>query len=547
MSLVPRALGERASFLAQVGTGILIGLVSFAAAVPRRFWFAGADGFAVFEDQWLHIASLRYFIWDDWHWPVALASRMGRPPGTTLVFTDAIPLYGLVLRAARRAISPEFNFLGVWLALCYALQGAAAVVAMRAWGVRRWLPCIAGALFAVCTQTWMRRFAHAALSFHAPILLAVALIGAAATRPSARFAWAAVGLCWLSLAVNAYVFLMVAILTVVLLVESWLTGWPARRCLAILGVITAGSLLEAWALGFFLPHSYGAGFSGFSMNVLAPVYPSPGSLLGRWFRGDPDATGGQYEGFNYLGLGLLLLLPLALWLARSDLRRLFRVHWPLAAACGALTLWSFSNHVYLGHRLVLSLPSPPEILTQFRAPGRFFWPVTYTLLVFAVVAVAKAGRVWWLALAAAAAIQWADAAGNRGGIQRVLENAQHRRLDKAAWVEAIRRHDLVQFVPSWECATPEQRSLATEIGYLASIPRTAISSVYTARPVAVDCAAESAAVGGGKGVSDRTLLVALDGGALPQLSGSWLCASFHGGRACSQLRGALGALNAGTP
>jgi len=63
----------------------------------------------------------------------------------------------------------------------------------------------------------------------------------------------------------------------------------------------------------------------------------------------------------------------------------------------------------------------------------------------------------------------------------------------------------------------------------------------------VDCAAESAAVGDGKGVSDRTLLVALDGGALPQLSGSWLCASFHGGRACSQLRGALGALNAGTP
>src|SRR5262249_6151091 len=53
----------------------------------------------------------------------------------------------------------------------------------------------------------------------------------------------------------------------------------------------------------------GGGYGVFSMNLLAPINPMEyGSML---LPELPSATTGQYEGYSYLGLGVLFLLILA--------------------------------------------------------------------------------------------------------------------------------------------------------------------------------------------------------------------------------------------
>jgi hypothetical protein len=77
----------------------------------------------------------------------------------------------------------------------------------------------------------------------------------------------------------------------------------------------------------------------------------------------------------------------------------------------------------------------------------------------------------------------------------------------------------------------------SEVIYLASIPRTEISTVYNARPVEVDCASEAAAFRAGRGVGYATLVVALDsiGEAPSEVLAGWHCVRIRGGRACSAL------------
>jgi hypothetical protein len=519
--------------LLQLVAGGALGLASLLVVVPGRVLKGGAEAFITHEDQKLHVAALRYFVWDDWRWPLTRTSRLGGEEGTVIVFTDAMPVYGLALRLVRWAISPEFNFLGVWFALCYALQGMAAVAAARMWRATRWAHCLAAAAIAVSMPAWLVRTVHAALSFHAPLLLGCGLLGLAGRRPPARVAAAGLVLCWWMLATNAYLFVMQGALTLALLAQLARRGWGRRRALVALAALGAGSLLEMWVLGYFTPHGPGVGFNYFSMNLLSPIHPPASALLGR-VGGDVDATGGQYEGFNYLGLGLLGLVALAGWSYRHELNELASRRRPELLAGLALTVFALSNQVYLGKRLLLNLPPPPAVVTQLRAPGRFFWPVSYLVLIGVVALLARRGRRFERALVAAALVQWIDVAGLRMAQRRAFEHRPELLLGASAWVPAIAAHRRVEVSPSWECADPARtRGYVDDLVLLASIPRTTVSTVRSARPLPASCDALRAAFDAGRGIDENTLVVALGDTPLPPRLAGWRCAVFSGGIACS--------------
>jgi hypothetical protein len=136
------------------------------------------------------------------------------------------------------------------------------------------------------------------------------------------------------------------------------------------------------------------------MNALSPVVPQMSGLtqllIGtpRWF---VDATGRQYEGFNYLGGGILLCVGAAaiiLWRGKRSWPA-WRPALPLLAALAGLTLFALSHKVYVRHTLVLSVPLPARVLALFdelRSSGRMFWPVAYALLAGAVLVLDRLPR-----------------------------------------------------------------------------------------------------------------------------------------------------------
>jgi hypothetical protein len=119
------------------------------------------------------------------------------------------------------------------------------------------------------------------------------------------------------------------------------------------------------------------------MNLLAPFLPTPG-VSSLYLPNHLAATPWQYEGFNYLGFGLILLLPVSLYLAHHHSSwTVIRKFIPLIGVCLVLAIYSLSYKITLGSNVfVINLPPLIEKGTQiFRASGRMFWPSYYLIII----------------------------------------------------------------------------------------------------------------------------------------------------------------------
>ena len=90
------------------------------------------------------------------------------------------------------------------------------------------------------------------------------------------------------------------------------------------------------------------GFGLFSSNLVSLFVPRSLGVV-------RDATGGQYEGEAYVGMGALLALSVALVMRPGNVARHVRNHKWLVGFLAVCLAYAASNRVYVGRTLVLSL------------------------------------------------------------------------------------------------------------------------------------------------------------------------------------------------
>jgi hypothetical protein len=118
------------------------------------------------------------------------------------------------------------------------------------------------------------------------------------------------------------------------------------------------------------------------MNLLSPIDPSGWSYL----LPDLPEKIGDHEGFNYFGLGIMVLMLVALysWIFSKHHWSLKGLKKPaLITALVLLTLFSLSSNIGIGDYDLPEIPLNDYILyaaSIFRSSGRMFWPVFYCLL-----------------------------------------------------------------------------------------------------------------------------------------------------------------------
>ena len=220
-------------------------------------------------------------------------------------------------------------------------------------------------------------------------------------------------------AVNPYLmFMVLAVLTAAvasLLWQrrmSWVGAAGTLLGLAVVSaaVIAAVGLPLASALGY----SGGVGYGDFSMNLLSLVDPIGWKSV--LFPRLPQFSTGQYEGYGYLGAGILLLVAVSMpfvWRSRG----LFQVKAsqvvPLLVACAILTALAASTRVSIGSKLLVDLDPTGRFLrflAPLRASGRLFWVPYYVILagILASVFTVFRRRTAIVLLAMALAVQFAD-------------------------------------------------------------------------------------------------------------------------------------------
>ncbi|WP_431283895.1 DUF6311 domain-containing protein [Humitalea sp. 24SJ18S-53] len=498
MTSAPRAVFAYGAALL-LGAALALWVFPLDVLFPR----AGFDWRPV-GDTAQHIVAQRYLLAEPWRWPPTLALTLNtQEGGVNTVFADVIPLLTLALKTIRGVLPPGFHGVGLFGGLAWLLQPVAAVWALRGAGETRLLPAIGVALAAASMPAFIGRFGHAALTGHFVLLVALGFYLRLVVRPNAAL-WAAAILAQVAtLLIHPYL----AAMSLALLGAVPLTRLLRGNSFLASGVAVGVALVAMVGVmaGFgYLGAAGDGGYGQFAMNLLSPVWPAGSGLIGWPWSPQLDATGhGGWEGYNWLGFGLLAALLVGV-LARPGVAFAgMRAHAGLVLALFALTLLAVSHKVGFGDRLILDLGQAPGFLEQFRSSGRFFWPVAYGLLIGGFVLLARISPALCLV---AGLLQFADAAPLRRAIADWAAARPPWTVDAPALRDAFAGAQTLTLLPSWPCVDAardgDTLTRLLEVLALASERAVPVSTMYVARwrnpPVCRDATLASAPLAPGE-------------------------------------------------
>jgi hypothetical protein len=367
---------------------MLLGVAAFFAFCG--WWVLLPDNIAWLDhgDRAMHQLGWMFFRDAPWGWPPGRSPALGLELSSSIALVDGLPLLALPFKLIEHWLPRPFQYFGFWLLASFALQALFAARIARELGTGRAMALVAAG-FALLTPAFLFRVPlHLALSGHWVVLAALYLHVRRA--PPAPWMWPL--LAGLTAAIHATLLAMVLAL--------WSAAWLQRLLLkrlsmaravgepALVAAVTLGVL---WAVGFFGTMSYGTyGYGSYKLNLLWPV------LRYGWSQLVPDWPHGRfdYEGLSFLGIGIFMLLALAVLSgAVLRLRVLLTRRWlPLVVTALALMGFAFSRVLSLGATDILEIDMPrfvDSLGSAFRSTGRFVWPLLYLISIGTVVLVAR--------------------------------------------------------------------------------------------------------------------------------------------------------------
>lgn len=402
---------------------MLVGVCAFLVIAGHRFLDPTNVAWLVGGDPLQHYLGWAFYRNGPWTWPIGLNPLYGMEFSNSIVFTDSIPLFAIPFKAINFLLPYPFQYLGIWVLLCFVLQAYFAFRLIGLFANNILAQCLGSIFFLFAPPLLFRLSLHESLMGHFMILAAIYLnIKPRKTKNSHPIAWTLL----VSMAVLTHFYLAVMVLVLWLadvITRVLLSKQTTVKEVAVEVILMASAIsFVAWQAGYFaIQGASGAtrGFGDFRTNLLA-LFNSRGWSY--WLRPLPlrdsveAATG---EGFQYLGGGSLLLLLVAIYALGTrkikltqSLNPLWKKHWPLIIALLALAVISFSNRIGFGP-WNLTIPLPDFLVNIFslvRASSRLFWPLYYVILlgIIWVVVKAYANRTALIILMSAALLQVVD-------------------------------------------------------------------------------------------------------------------------------------------
>jgi hypothetical protein len=371
---------------------------ALAAALFGLFWLGhiagrwdilhpGRMGWLLVADWGAHQMGWMFFRNDPWSWPLGSYTSLLHPVGSTVGYSDSIPIMAIVCKLFSPVLPRDFQYIGPWLASCFMLQGYFGAKVTGLYWRDGWAKMAGGMLF-VTTPTLLLRVGHPSLSAHW-ILIALLWLHLTLVPGRRALLWAAL-LTFLAAAIHPYLAAMTLVLALALFVRvkqvDEFFAWTEVGLGAVAVILIVA--FEFWALGYF---GTGARLEGDNYERYGADVTTLFNSMGysRHLPGLPQGTG-AYEGFAYLGGGLLLLTLAALLLVSP--RELRRAHLaaivPVGVACALLAVFALSPTVRFGGGEFIKLTGLYKdllfVVHTFRSSGRFIWPALYLCITFAV-------------------------------------------------------------------------------------------------------------------------------------------------------------------
>jgi hypothetical protein len=479
--------------------GLALAFVLFPAGLllSQASWWDHVQG-----DNAQALIGYLNFAHDSWHWPIFKTVLLSPPEGVNIVFTDPIPLLALLGKITYKLTGWLPLYFGPWLLLAYVLQPVCGYFLLRKIRMSKTAALVGGLLF-LLLPTFIFRYGHFPLLGHWLIIVALLIYLSIVDGDGPLYV--AIGALFTTMLVliNPYLLAMVATIYFAALTDGFFRGNVTLRSAFVGAGVTIGSVIAvAVFLGFVgldLSAPAGGGFGYYSMNLLSPVWPQ----LSAWPQSSTfilDSTGGQYEGFNYLGTGILLLMFMVVVAAPVRFAHLIGQYRFLFAGALVLAVYAVCPNIYLGRYLVGHVPfelfGPLAKFSEiFRSSGRFFWPLAYVLLLLSAGACyVRFGQRRFVAMALLLLIvQLVDIRPLFSFVSANATPAAHV-IDHDKWKRALAGHDELLILPQFLCTAQSNRKYIYELELLAASLNIPTNAAIVNRSD-IDCVAERFAFG----------------------------------------------------
>ena len=360
------------------------------------------------HDWGTHYLGWAFYKNEPWHFPLGKVMSYNYPVGTNVGFTDSIPLLAIFFKLLAPLLSDDFQYFGIWLFSCHLLAAYFTILFLRLFKVNAVVILVA-AIFVAANPVLIHRGMHPALCAQWMLIACIYfyfLDPGLYTGKILRYQFVVL---MLSALINPYLCLMVVGFTLLAMVKLCFNDKTISKkrffvylasslvCAAFLWYITG-------MISFGRKEDLGVGgaYGLYTMNLNSLYNAGGWSKLTHSY---DWVSWHQYEGFMYLGAGMLLLvLLLAIYSIFVFIGRKKIEKYPAKKGTGKKSLiplmvlvvlyaiFAITLVISFNSKVILRIPAPAIFIHLeeiFRACGRFFWMPYYLIILFTIIAIAK--------------------------------------------------------------------------------------------------------------------------------------------------------------
>lgn len=316
--------------------------------------------------------------------PLGATPNYGVGFATSIMYTDSLPIIAIPLKFVSPLLPDQFQYFGAWIYASFFLQGYFAWKLLKRSIEAPMVRVIASTLFLIA-PIFLYRLVHEG-SGHVGLFGQFLVLWAI----NLHFAQSCVKKSWyllIALSVLTFVALFPIVFFTFFLSQAFKFFWKAHGArLAILlhfFLAVAVSILLLWVSGGFSVSDTRSSGLGVYRSSLTSLIDSASFGDFQWSGLLPNISdiAGSQEGFAFLGLAGLLLLPFAFIMFIRSIG--FDEHRSLLVVSLILAVIALSNKVSIANHELFSYPIPSvlsPIFDTLRSSGRFTWPLVYVLL-----------------------------------------------------------------------------------------------------------------------------------------------------------------------
>ena len=365
----------------------------------------GMDNISPFSIKWIHTAdkfnrdpsiyqtAWYFFLNDVWRFPLGSNPNYGMGISSSIVISDTIPILSFFFKSLKAFIPENFQYFSFWFFMCFYFQLFFSFKVLKKFTNSVPYSLIGSFFFLIAPIFLFRLQWHYSLAGQWVLLFALYL-GLTKKIDQAKWSW--LFLIILSSLISVYYLGVISVVYSLLRIFNLKFEKESLfKLVKDFFIFAIPLLLTLYIVGYFEispPDTLGVGYGVHKLNLLSMFDSSASAISWSWFLpGIQSLTGDEIEGFNYFGLGqiMMMILALALLLNKNYKTKLLSITKNKEIKIFLIislfiTFWALSNKISFGSYTLVEIPLNKYVygaLSILKGTGRIFYIVNYLLVI----------------------------------------------------------------------------------------------------------------------------------------------------------------------